>query len=76
MSKEDIERQRAKDPYLLRCEYCKHRGPTTTTYTGDGPKHLCWCHLDGIPGPLHDLYSLGCERWELASRFNHEEDAE
>ena len=25
---------------------------------------------------LHDLYGLGCERWELASRFNHEEDAE
>ena len=22
------------------------------------------------------IYGLGCERWELASRFNHEEDAE
>ena len=61
---------------IKRCENCAYRGETTCKNSGDGSKHRCWCHLDGIPGPLHDLYGLGCERWELASRFNHEEDAE
>ena len=59
-----------------RCDNCAYRGATTCKNSGDGPIHECWCHLDGNPGPLHDLYGAGCERWELASRFNHEEDAE
>lgn len=49
--------------YYHKCEYCKHRGPTTTNNSGDGPQHKCWCGLDGIPGPLHDLYKA-CDRWE------------
>lgn len=52
------------DPYFLRCEFCKHRGPTTSTNTCSGVKHECWCHLDGIPGPLHDLFGKACARYE------------
>lgn len=61
------------DPYYHRCEYCRFRGPTTDSCTGDGVKHKCWCHLDGIPGPLHDLYGKACDRWEHTTRFDKEE---
>ena len=60
------------DKYYHRCEYCKHCGPTTTTYTGDGPIHKCWCKLDGIPGPLHDYYGKSCSRWEHTTIFDDE----
>ena len=53
---------------VKRCENCTHKGATTTTYTGDGPRHECWCHITGNPGPLHDLYKTRecCSKWELS----------
>ena len=60
------------DTYYHKCEYCRHCGPTTTSNSGDGPIHKCWCRLDGIPGPLHDYFG-GCSRWEHTTRFDKEE---
>lgn len=51
------------------CEYCKYRGPTTYENTSDGVKHRCWCMLDGIPGPLHNLFEKACERYGLADKW-------
>lgn len=57
------------DPYYCRCEYCKNRGPVQVTHSGSGPCYECWCHLDGIPGPTHDLFGKGCERWSLSDKY-------
>ena len=67
--------QIVKDWNLVkRCENCANRGPTTCTYTGDGPRHECWCQLKGNPGPLYPLYGAGCSKWKLCKwiRENYE----
>ena len=63
------------DTYYHKCEYCRHCGPTTLKNTGDGPKHQCWCELEGIPGPLHDYYGKACDRWERTTFFDNMEEA-
>ena len=62
------------DSYYHKCEFCKHRGPTTSKLTGDGPVHQCWCIPEGIPGQLHQLYRKACERGERTTVFDKEAD--
>ena len=61
---------------VKKCDNCAYRGSTTCKNSGDGPIHECWCHLDGNPGPLHDLYGAGCSKWKLRSwiRENYEKE--